>query len=34
MLNWAKNVQAPEKVYVVKLPEVRDPLLCPVQTLR
>ena len=33
-LKWAKNVQAPEKIHVIKLPEVRDPLLCPVQTLR
>ena len=33
-LKWAKNVQAPEKIHVIKLPEVCDPLLCPVQTLR
>ena len=33
-LIWAKNVQAPEKIHAIKLPEVCDPLLCPVQTLR
>ena len=33
-LKWAKNVQAPEKIHVIKLPEVCDSVLCPVQTLR
>ena len=33
-LKWAKNVQAPEKIHVIKLPEVRDHILCPVHTLR
>ena len=34
ILKSAKNVQVPQKIHIVKLPEVRDPLLCPVQTLR
>ena len=33
-LKWAKNIQAPERVHVVKLPCVEDPLMCPTQTLR
>ena len=32
-LKWAKNPQAPERVHVVKLPCVDDPLMCPTQTL-
>ena len=34
ILKWAKNIQAPEKTHVVKLPCVQDPLMCPTQTLR
>ena len=33
-LKWAKNLQAPERIHVVKLPCVDDPLMCPTQTLR
>ena len=32
-LKWAKNLQAPERTHRVKLPRVRDPMLCPTQTL-
>ena len=33
-LKWAKNLQTPERVHWVKLPEVSDRHLCPVNTLR
>ena len=33
-LKWAKNIQAPEKTHIVKLPIVQDPVLCPVATLQ
>ena len=33
-LKWAKNLQAPERTHTVKLPQVRDPILCPTQTLQ
>ena len=33
-LKWAKNLQTPERVHWVKLPEVTDRYLCPVNTLR
>ena len=33
-MKWAKNLQAPERIHVVKLPCVEDPLMCPTQTLR
>ena len=33
-LKWAKNIQAPERVHIVKLPCVKDPRMCPTQTLR
>ena len=33
-LKWAKNLQTPERVHWVKLPEVNDRYLCPVYTLR
>ena len=33
-LKWAKNIQAPERIHLVKLPCVEDPLMCPTQTLR
>ena len=33
-LKWAKNVQAPERFLSCKLPEVRDPDLCPVKAIR
>ena len=33
-LKWAKNIQAPERIHLVKLPCVDDPLMCPTQTLR
>ena len=32
-MKWAKNLQAPERIHVVKLPCVEDPLMCPTQTL-
>ena len=32
-LKWAKNIQAPEKTHV-KLPIIRDSVLCPVATLQ
>ena len=32
-IKWAKNIQAPEKVHTVKLPRVRDPVLCPTQSI-
>ena len=33
-IKWAKNLQNPERVHVVKLPEVQDHLLCPTKTLK
>ena len=33
-LKWAKNLQAPESTHVVKLPWVKDPIMCPVATLQ
>ena len=33
-LKWAKNIQAPEKTHIVKLPVIQDPVLCPVATLQ
>ena len=33
-IKWAKNLQNPERVHVVKLPEVQDHLLCPIKTLK
>ena len=33
-LKWAKNIQAPERIHLVKLPCVENPLMCPTQTLR
>ena len=33
-LKWAKNLQNPERVHVVKLPEVQDHLLCPTNPLK
>ena len=33
-VKWAKNVQAPERRHVVKLPQVQDPIMCPVFNLR
>ena len=33
-LKWAKNLQAPERTHVVKLPWVKDPIMCPVATLQ
>ena len=32
-LKWAKNIPAPEKTHIVKLPTVRDPILYPTHTL-
>ena len=32
-VKWAKIIQAPEKQHWVKLPTMRDSLMCPVQTL-
>ena len=33
-IKWAKNLQTPERVHIIKLPEVQDPLLCPTKTLK
>ena len=32
-LKWAKNIQAPERVHMIKLPLIRDPVMCPTQSL-
>ena len=32
-IKWAKNIQAPEKLYLVRLPTIQVPDMCPVQTL-
>ena len=31
---WAKNLQAPATRHVIKLPQVQDPVMCPVFNLR
>ena len=33
-LKWAKNIQAPERVHVLKLFCIKDPIMCPTQTLK
>ena len=33
-LKWAKNIQAPERVHMLKLPCVDDSIMCPTQALR
>ena len=33
-IKWAKNLQAPATRHVIKLPQVQDPVMCPVFNLR
>ena len=33
-VKWAKKVQAPDNRHVIKLPQVRDPMMCPVFNLK
>ena len=33
-LKWAKNLQAPERTHVIKLPWVKDSIMCPVTMLQ
>ena len=33
-MKWAKNIQAPEKVCVVRVPRIEDPFMCPVTALQ
>ena len=32
-LKWAKNIQAPEKVHWIKIPQIQDSYLCPVAAI-